>query len=157
MTRPRTWAAGNAIPGVEYLWSRDTGHGGKASLCLKKTAKRYFPIAQWSQQVDRKGESPRLKVSAWVKADHVTKAILDVQFLDSQGSWSHAWVAYIGPKEPSKPPFTHDWKQYEGVVAIPPGTKQIIIAPQVYGPGKVWFDDLAAEYTSDRTTNPIGS
>ena len=154
---PKDWDAGAAIPGVEYIWSRDTGHAGKASLCLKKTAKRYFPIAQWSQQVDRKGESPRLKVSAWVKADKVTKAILDAQFLDSKGSWSHAWVAYIGPKEPNKPPFTHDWKQYEGVVAIPPGTKQIMIAPQIYGPGTVWFDDLAAEYTSDPTTDPIGS
>jgi hypothetical protein len=40
---------------------------------------------------------------------------------------------------------------------IPPGTTQIIIAPQIYGPGKVWFDDLSAEYTNDPTTDPIGS
>jgi RNA polymerase sigma factor (sigma-70 family) len=155
--RPKAWAVGATIPGVEYVWSRDTGHTGKASLCLKKKAQRYFPIAQWLQKVDQKGDSPRLKVSAWVKADQVTKAILDAQFLDSSGGWSHAWVAYIGPKEPDKPPFTHDWKRYEGVVAIPPGTKQIIIAPQIYGPGTVWFDDLGAEYTNDPTTDPIGS
>jgi RNA polymerase sigma-70 factor (ECF subfamily) len=42
-------------------------------------------------------------------------------------------------------------------VTIPPGTKEIIIAPQIYGPGKVWFDDLAAEYTNDPTTDPIGT
>jgi RNA polymerase sigma factor (sigma-70 family) len=154
---PKAWTAGATIPGVEYVWSRDTGHTGKAGLCLKKTAQRYFPIAQWSQKVDHKGDNPCLKVSAWVKADQVTKAILDAQFLDSTGNWSHAWVAYIGPKEPDKPPFTHDWKRYEGVVAIPPGTKQIIIAPQIYGPGKVWFDDLGAEYTNDPTTDPVGS
>jgi len=154
---PKAWTAGATIPGVEYVWSRDTGHTGKASLCLKKTAQRYFPIAQWFQKVDQKGDSPRLKVSAWVKADQVTKAILDAQFLDSMGNWSHAWVAYIGPKEPDKPPLTHDWKRYEGVVAIPPGTKQIIIAPQIYGPGRVWFDDLGAEYTNDPKTDPIGS
>jgi RNA polymerase sigma-70 factor (ECF subfamily) len=154
---PKAWTVGAKVPGVQYIWSRDTGHKGKASLCLKKTAQRYFPIAQWSQKVDSKGDSPRLKVSAWVKADQATKAILDAQFLDSEGNWSHAWVAYIGPKEPDKPPFTHDWKRYEGVVAIPPGTKQIIIAPQIYGPGKVWFDDLGAEYTNDPTTDPIGS
>ena len=44
---------------------------------MKKTANRYFPIAQWTQEFERKGDSPRLKVAAWIKADHVTKAILD--------------------------------------------------------------------------------
>jgi len=153
---PRAWTTGATIPGVEYIWSRE-GHTGKASLCLKKTAQRYFPIAQWTQKVDHEGDSPRLKVSAWVKADRVTKAILDAQFLDSKGAWTHAWVAYIGPKEPGKPPFTHGWKRYEGVVAIPPGTKQIIIAPQIYGPGRVWFDDLGAEYTDDPAIDPTGA
>jgi RNA polymerase sigma-70 factor (ECF subfamily) len=154
---PRAWSSGAKIPGVEYIWSRDSAHGGKSSLRLKKTAQRYFPIAQWSQKVDRQGNSPRLKVSAWVKADQATKAILDAQFLDGKGEWSHAWAAYIGPKDPDKPPVTHDWKRYEGVVAIPPDTKQIIIAPQIYGPGSVWFDDLDARYTDEPATDPIGS
>jgi RNA polymerase sigma factor (sigma-70 family) len=154
---PRAWTAGASIPGVEYIWSRDTGHAGKASLCLKKTAQRYFPIAQWTQKVDHKGDSPRLKVSAWVKADKAGKAILDAQFINGDGKWSHAWVGYIGAKEANDPPVSHDWKRYEGIVAIPPGTKQIVIAPQIYGPGTVWFDDLDAEYTNNPVTNPIGS
>jgi RNA polymerase sigma-70 factor (ECF subfamily) len=153
---PKGWTTGAMVPGVEYLWSR-TGHEGKASLCLKKTARRYFPIAQWSQTVKHEGGGPRLKVSAWVKADRVTKAILDAQFLDGDGQWSHAWAAYIGPKDPNGKPFTHGWKKYEGVVAIPPGTKQILIAPQIYGPGTVWFDDLAAEYTDAPAIDPTGS
>jgi RNA polymerase sigma factor (sigma-70 family) len=154
---PKAWSKGASIPGVEYTWSRDTAHGGKASLRLKKTAPRYFPIAQWSQKVDREGNTPRLKVSAWVKAEQASKAILDAQFIDGNGEWSHAWVAYIGAKEANDPPVSHDWKRYEGVVAIPPGTKQIVIAPQIYGPGTVWFDDLGAEYTSNPATDPIGS
>jgi RNA polymerase sigma-70 factor (ECF subfamily) len=154
---PKAWTAGATIPGVDYIWSRDTGHTGKASLCLKKTAQRYFPIAQWSQNVDRKGDNPRLEVSAWVKAEKASKAILDVQFIDGDGKWTHAWVAYIGAKEANDPPVSHDWKRYEGIVAIPPATKQIVIAPQIYGPGTVWFDDLDAEYTNDPATNPIGS
>jgi RNA polymerase sigma-70 factor (ECF subfamily) len=154
---PKAWSQGAPIPGVEYVWSRDTAHGGKASLCLKKTAQRYFPIAQWSQEVDRTGETPRLKVSAWVKAEKAGKAILDAQFVDKDGKWSHAWVAYIGAKKANDPPVSHDWKRYEGVVAIPPGTKQIVIAPQIYGPGTVWFDDLEAGYTNDPATDPIGS
>jgi RNA polymerase sigma-70 factor (ECF subfamily) len=153
---PRAWTAGATIPGVEYIWSRE-GHTGTASLCLKKTAQRYFPIAEWSQKVDHRGKGPRLKVSAWVKAEGVTKAILDAQFVgefEMGHQWRHAWVAYIGQKEPSDPLANHDWKRYEGVVEIPPGTKQIIIAPQIYGPGTVWFDDLAAEYTDDPKTDP---
>jgi polysaccharide biosynthesis/export protein len=42
---PKAWTTGATIPGVEYIWSREEGHTGKASLCLKKTAQRYFPIA----------------------------------------------------------------------------------------------------------------
>jgi RNA polymerase sigma factor (sigma-70 family) len=150
---PKAWSTGAEIPGVKYSWSR-TGHGGKACLCLKKTANRYFPIAQWTQELDRKGDRPRLKVSAWVKVDKATKGILDAQFIDSKGEQTHAWVAYIGPKEPDKPPVTHDWKLYEGVVEIPPDTKKIIIAPQIYGPGTLWFDDLTAEYTEDPAIDP---
>ncbi len=152
---PRAWSRGAAVPGVEYLWSR-TGHGGGASLGLKKTARRYFPIAEWSQTVDRVGDAPRLKVSAWVKADGVTKAILDAQFLDGDGESTHAWAAYIGARKPNDPAVSHDWKRYEGVVAIPAGTKRIAIAPQIYGPGTVWFDDLAAEPTTEPVTDPTG-
>jgi RNA polymerase sigma-70 factor (ECF subfamily) len=158
---PKGWTKGaippgGTVPEVEYTWSR-LGHTGKASLSLKKTVQRYFPIAQWSQKVEHHGDSPRLKVSAWIKADRVTKAILDAQFLDSKGEWSHAWVSYVGPKEPATRPVTHNWKRYEGIVAIPPDTRQILIAPQIYGPGHVWFDDLAAEYTHDPATDATGS
>ncbi|WP_435008596.1 RNA polymerase sigma factor [Tundrisphaera lichenicola] len=155
--RPSSWTSGADIPGVEYLWSRDVGHSGQASLCLKKTAQRYFPIAQWSQIIDRKGETSRLKVSAWVKAEKVGKAILDTQFLDGDGKWSHAWVAYIGAKEADDLPVSHDWKRYEGVVEIPWGTTQIRVAPQIYGPGTVWFDDLEAQYSDAPVTDPISS
>ena len=151
---PNTWSRGADVPGVTYLWSRDTARGGKASLALKKVAPRYFPIAQWFQQVPREGDAPRLKVSAWVKAERATKAILDAQFIDADGQGTHAWAAYIGSKRDGDPPADHDWRRYEGVVAIPPGTKAIRIAPQIYGPGSVWFDDLAAEYTDALATDP---
>lgn len=152
---PKGWSKGNPIRGVSYIWSQDTAHDGKASLCLKKSENRYFPIAEWSQTVERTGDSPRLKVSAWIKADRAGKAILDAQFLDRDGEWSHAWVAYLGAKKSDDPPVTHDWKRYEGVVAIPPGTTKIIIAPQIYGPGSIWFDDLGASYTTDPATDPL--
>ena len=149
---PNAWRTGAEVAGVEYLWSRE-GHSGKGSLCLKKTAPRYFPIAQWSQSFDHRGQSPCLKVSAWIKAKDVTKVILDVQFVGSTRP-SHAWAVYIGQKDPNDSPANHDWKRYEGVVKIAPGTSQIVVAPQIYGPGTVWFDDLAAEYTDAPAIDP---
>jgi len=154
---PSAWEEGAAVPGVEYLWSRTVAHGGKASLALKKTAQRYFPIAEWTQRFDRAGDLPRLKVSAWIKAEKAGKAIVDAQFLDGDGNMTHAWVSYIGARKGNDPPASHDWKRYEGVVAIPPGTKQIIVAPRIYGPGTVWFDDLKAEYTNDPAIDPTAS
>jgi hypothetical protein len=87
----------------------------------------------------------------------MTKAILDVQFIDRAGEWSHGWAVYIGAKESGDPPVTHAWKKYEGVVAIPDGTEKLVIAPQIYGPGDVWFDDVVVEYTDAKPTDPTAS
>ncbi len=68
-------------------------------------------------------------------------------FLDGIGDWiSHEWAAYIGAKEANDPPADHDWNEYSGRVKIPQGTKKIQVGLQIYGPGKVWFDDVRAEY-----------
>ena len=144
---PKGWTQGAEVDGVEYLWDKKTGQKGKASLCLDKTAKRYFPIAQWYQVVDRTGDLATLQVSAQVKAEGVTKAIIDVVFLDDKGEMvSHKWAAYIGTKEAGDPAVSHDWKEYSGRVEVPAGAKKIQIGLQVYGPGKVWFDEVRAEY-----------
>jgi RNA polymerase sigma-70 factor (ECF subfamily) len=144
---PAAWSQGRAVPGVEYLWDRAAGHEGKASLCLNKTAQRYFPIAQWRQEVEREGTLPAIKVSAQVKTENVTKAILDVLFLDQNGQWiSHSWVAHIGAAEPGGPTVTHDWREYSGRIEIPANTKSITVGLQIYGPGEIWFDEVQAVY-----------
>ena len=138
---------GPAIAGVKYLWDKKVAFEGKASLGFEKTANRYFPIAQWSQTVERKGDARVLEVSAQVKAQKMTKAIVDVLFLDKDDQWiSHEWAAYIGSKEDGDPPANHNWKKYSGKVKIPEGTAKICIGLQDYGPGKVWFDDVRASY-----------
>ncbi len=152
--RPEGWSQGASIDGVLYLWDREVAHSGESSLAIRKSAQRYFPIAQWRQEIDHQSESTRLKVSSWVKADQLSKAILDVQFIDANGERSHAWVAYLGG-EPGIV-VSHNWKLYEGVVEIPPGTQKIIVAPQLYGPGTVWFDDLNASYTDKAVTAATG-
>jgi len=145
---PMGWIRGAAVEGVTYLWDKNTAQDGKASLSIKKTSQRYFPIAEWSHAFPYDGTSPILNVSAMVKADKVSKAILDVQLLSGPGKdgWQHQWAAYIGAKEQGDPPATHDWKEYSGTVEIPKGTKRIIIGLQMYGPGQVWFDDVKVEY-----------
>ena len=132
---------------MRYLWDKEQAHKGKASVCLHKTAQRYFPIAQWQQVVDRKGDKATLRVAAQVKAEAVTKAIVDVIFLDEKDEWiSHEWAAYVGSKQASDPAVSHDWKEYAGSVKIPKEAKKIQIGLQIYGPGKVWFDEVRAAY-----------
>jgi hypothetical protein len=139
---PAAWQKGFQVPGVEQTWDRTTAHGGKASLCLKKTAQRYFPIAQWSQEitVEPTDKARKLRVRCWVKAEKVTKAILDVTY--QAGKPGHTWAAYIGQKQQTDPVATHDWKLYEGTVEVPAQTSRLGIGLQIYGPGTVWFDDL---------------
>jgi RNA polymerase sigma-70 factor (ECF subfamily) len=144
---PADWSQGAEIEGVQYIWDKQNGQKGKASLCLHKTAQRYFPVAQWYQVVDRKGDKPALRVVAQVKAEGVTKAIVDVIFLDEKEKWiEHHWASYIGAKEAKDPPVSHDWKEYTGRVEIPPTARKIQIGLQIYGPGKVWFDEVHATY-----------
>jgi RNA polymerase sigma factor (sigma-70 family) len=143
---PAHWSQGNEVEGVEYIWDKKIGQKGTASVCLRKTANRYFPIAEWYQVVDRTGDQPALRVTTQVKAEGVTKAIIDVEFLDEQGEATHKWTAYIGAKEANDQAVSHDWKEYSGRVEIPRGTKKLQVGLQIYGPGKVWFDEVRAEY-----------
>ncbi len=144
---PEGWKQGAAVPGVTYVYDHRVAADGERSLSLQKSANRYFPIAGWSRLFPHDSDKPVIKVAAKVKAAKANKAVIDVVFLDASDMWiSHEWVAYIGQQESNDPPATHDWKTYGGALEIPPGTKQIGIAFQIYGPGKVWFDDLEARY-----------
>lgn len=147
-----SWQTGQRISGVRYVWDHSTAHTGSSSIAIFKTADRYFPIAEWSQTIPYDGKAKKIGVWAWVKTDKSFKTVLDVQFLTPEGVESHAWVAYIGAEEDGNPPVTQNWKRVGGVVEIPPGTTEIAIAPQVYGPGKAWFDDIEARFVSGAPT-----
>ncbi len=153
------WKRGQQIPGVVY--NIDRGHTGDvndptiASLSIRKTENRYFPIAEFTQTINYTGHAPAIQLSAMVKTENATKAILDVLFLDDKGEWiEHEWAAYIGDQNAEPKPLTHDWKEYTGAVAIPAGTKQIVIGLQDYGPGSVWFDDVSAVYLKELPKEP---
>ena len=146
-TFPLGWRPGASVQGVKYLWDKQNAHQGHTSLALHKSVKKYFPIAHWQREVLHQGSGEAIDVSVQVKAQNATKAIVDVIFYDAQGEWiSHKWAAYIGAKEAGDPPANHDWKKYRGKVEIPKGTHKISFALQIYGPGKVWFDEFSAKY-----------
>ncbi|MCI0674595.1 MAG: hypothetical protein L0Y42_02335 [Phycisphaerales bacterium] len=155
--KPEGWKPGAVVPGVDYIWERKLGRTGTSSLCLRKTAERLFPIAQWSQSIARTGELSHLRVDCWVKAQKAQKAIIDVQFESEAGEWSHKWASYIGAKNAGDPPADHGWKQYLGEVEIPAGTKTIRLGFQIYGPGTVWFDDLRAAYIATPRGDEAGA
>ena len=149
------WKRGDDVPGVAYSWKPTSGVGGKAGLGIKKTASKYFPIAQFTQTIPHTGSEPFLQLSAQVKTKAATKAVLDVLFLDEQGeSISHEWVAYIGSQGNRPKPLSHNWKAYTGAVTIPPNTKQFVIGLQDYGPGEVMFDDVSAVYLKELPKEP---
>jgi hypothetical protein len=149
------WEQGAVISGVAYATDTKGGNNGSASLRIRKTDNRYFPIAEFSQKIDHTSNAPVIQLSAQVKTENATKAILDVLFLDDKGEWiKHEWAAYIGDQNAEPKPLTHDWKEYKGAVAIPAGTKQIVIGLQDYGPGTVWFDDVSAVYLKELPKEP---
>ena len=147
---PAGWRRGANVQSVSYIWDKNEAFEGKASLCLNKTARRFFPVAQWSRMFDHDGTSRKLHVSAQVKAKQAAKALIDIQFIGADRKQSgHQWAAYIGAEKAGDPPANHDWKVYGGTVSVPEGTKSIIIALQIYGPGTVWFDELNADFVKE--------
>ncbi len=143
------WETGERIDGVRYLWDRNVARSGSSSIAIFKTADRYFPIAEWRQRIAWDGKSKKIGVWAWVKTEKAYKTVLDVQFLTPEGVQSHAWVAYIGAEEYGDLPVTQAWKRVGAVVEIPDRTTEVVIAPQIYGPGKVWYDDIEARWMSN--------
>lgn len=144
---PAGWARGVRLDGVRYVWDREVAHSGRASLSIQKRVERYFPIAEWTQVVPVPPGAAIVEFTAWVKAEKSYKSVLDVQFATEEGIGGHEWVAYVGAKELNDPPETFDWRKMGGVVAIPPGTKEVVLSLQDYGPGKVWFDDVQARFS----------
>ena len=144
---PKGWRKGARVPGVAYHYEKKNGNSGKRSLCLEKSANRYFPVAQWSRKIKlKKDRTDFLKVTSQIRAEGVTKAIVDVIFLDDRGKWiSHEWASYVGAKNNGDPPVSHDWKSYSQTVKVPASTNRVELALQIYGPGKVWFDDVKLE------------
>ncbi len=82
-------------------------HSGRVSLSIKKTSERYFPVAQWHQRVKHTDKSKKAMLPTQVKADAMTKAVLDMQFVDAQSDTiDHERAAYIGSGEEGQPPAT---------------------------------------------------
>ena len=118
---PSGWKQGANVAGVRYRYEKRVARTGSRSLCLEKTANRYFPIAEWSRIAKHTGSANQLKVSVQVRAKDVTKAIVDVAFLDQRNQRiSHEWASYIGQQEPTDRPANHDWKEYAANVSVPP-------------------------------------
>ncbi|GAF90941.1 unnamed protein product, partial [marine sediment metagenome] len=150
---PDGWDRGARVPGVRYLWDKREAFEGKASLCLRKTAKKFLPIAAWNRTLPlpHTGASSALRVSVQVKAVKVSRAVVDLLFLDASGEWiKHEWAVYVGARG-SDPPADHGWREYVGTVDVPDGTEAIRVALQIYGPGNVWFDALKINYVEPQT------
>ncbi len=136
---------GTSLPDVQWVYSRDRGHTGTSAIGFHREGRRYFPIAEWYQDVEHHGMGDTIRVSAMVAAKDVTKARLDVQFLTNVGGWSHAWVSSIGGGGDSDP-VSHNWTEYSGTATVPEGTDRIRVSIQIYGPGMLLVDDVRAEY-----------
>lgn len=152
---PNGWSTGKNPPTVEYRIAENEGDSHGRAALIQKTENKYFPISDWTQKIDYNNDAPVIELSAQVKAKDVTKAILDVLFLDDKGEWiKHEWVSYIGDQSDDPKPLTHDWKEYKGAVAIPPKTKTIVIGLQDYGPGTIMFDDVSAVFLKELPKEP---
>ena len=154
---PNLWEKDSMLGDAEAMGvsvSRDTAvaHSGKSSLRFDRTTKRYNPVLVMNQAIPFDATAKKIKLGMWVKAVQAGKATLAVWFMKEGGIEKIEWGGYVQAKgENPMARIEHDWKLYDSVLAIPEGTDGITISLQMYGPGKVWMDDVTAEYVSDAT------
>ena len=141
------WGKGGGVEGFRYAWEPTAGPGGTGSVRLTRSTDRYFPTAGWYQEFARTGTKPALQVSVQVKADRVSKAVVDVAFFTVDDKpLSHQWAASIGAQREGDPPASHDWRTYAGRVDVPQAARRIQVGLELYGPGDVRFADARAAY-----------
>ncbi len=124
---------------ISFEWADGLGYEGSRGVHIAKTEGK-FPYASFLQTIAAPGDDCLVQLSAWVKAQDVGKAVLDLVFLDEHDEWVyHIWVRTIG--EPWDDG-TNDWKQYVDYAYVPAGTKKIEVSLQMYWPGELWVDDV---------------
>jgi beta-lactamase regulating signal transducer with metallopeptidase domain len=143
------WEAGAIPPGAPpnvKVSIVDSGHSGKAIL-FEKTEQRFFPISLYQQTLQPPpAGAKKVHVSAWIKADNAAKATIPIFFDSGSTAGTIEWGAYVGQKSDSDPLATFDWKQYTNTLEIPAGTTGVRVGLEMYGPGKVWIDDVQVTY-----------
>jgi len=95
------WISGKPVEGVTQQWIREGDKVISSYYRFNKTAQRYFPIARVAQEVTAEipQDATHIEAGARVRCKDLTKAVIDVEFEDANGEWSHAWAVYLGPKE----------------------------------------------------------
>ncbi|MHC5034202.1 MAG: alpha/beta hydrolase [Planctomycetota bacterium] len=150
--RPKNWWHSGPINGVEYIWDRKMGFEGQSSVCLTKFVQKTYPIAYWYRELPHRGTAKRLAVTAFIRAERVVKATIEVAFLDSGNEIIESnEVIYLGRVPRQLQYAEHNWKQYVGAANIPNGTKKIRFELRMHGSGMVWFDQLQAGYVAGGT------
>ena len=122
------------------LSCRDTlvKYRGTASLRLSQVEGRFASIDNMSQVKRSVLPGGKLSVSAYVRAEGVETALIDVAFLNGVGEcFKHERVGDVIRG-------THDWRKYRGTFAVPANATDAIVCLETGGAGTVWFDDLVA-------------
>lgn len=135
------------VPGVTITPDGDTKHGGSQSMLFSKTANAYFPVRTFLQNLPfEKGKYKKVRVSLWMKAENATKVTVPIHLESSGGDGDKVWVFYEGVANDGDKPANHDWKQFVRILNIPASIDSVSIGFEVYGPGKLWADDLEVSF-----------
>ena len=114
---------------------------GAASLRLSRGKGRFAPIDHVSQDVRSVLPGGKLSVSAYVRAQGVETALIDLAFLNNVGECiEHERVGDLIRG-------THDWRKYGGTFTVPTNATDARVLLETNAAGTVWFDDLAASST----------
>ena len=122
------------------LSCRDTlvKRSGAASLRLERAEGRFAPIDNVSQEIRSVLPGGQLSVGAYVRAERVENALIDLAFLNDAGECiKHDRVGDVIRG-------THDWRKYCEVFTVPASAVDALVCLETGGAGTVWFDDLAA-------------
>lgn len=138
---------GDPVPSVTLKVDETEKHGGNKSVLFAKTENNFFPVKLIRQGVTiEKGKHTKVRVSVWIKAENAHKLTVPIFFDTGAEDGTKTWAAYVGAREAGGSAVSHGWKQYTMVLQVPPDCFFVSFGIEMYGPGRVWVDDLEVSF-----------
>ena len=123
------------LPGMTFGQDTSVVKSGKASAFIAKEGLAWGQPSMFLHQLSSAPDKGAVQLSAWLKTDNVTRAMLYLYVVTDDGKAQQY--------NPEVLTGTHDWRECSIATTLPADVQAVGVGLGMWGKGTVWFDDVA--------------